>query len=56
MPEETMMPDAKKSKPDRSDRKYRRDLRLPATPERVAKSMFWGAKRRPAKEEKPTAS
>ncbi len=46
------MTDTDKRKPNRPDKKYRRDLRLPATPKRVAKSMFWGAKRRPAKEEK----
>ena len=56
MPEEKLMTDTNKRKPDRANKKYRRDLRLPASPERVAKSMFWGAKRRPAREEKPTAS
>lgn len=46
------MTETNKRKPDLATKKYRRDLRLPASPKRVAKSMFWGAKRRPAKEDK----
>lgn len=50
------MTDTDKSKPDRANKKYRRDLRLPATPERVAKSMFWGAKRKTEKAPEPKVS